>query len=82
MEPWQLQEAKNKFSEVVEKALKVGPQIVTRRGVETVVVMSVEQYRRLTRPESDIADFFMKSPLRGSGLEIERDKGPAREVAF
>ncbi|MBI9083284.1 MAG: type II toxin-antitoxin system Phd/YefM family antitoxin [Desulfobacterales bacterium] len=82
MEQWQLQDAKNKFSEVVEKALTVGPQIVTRRGVETVVVISVEQYRELTRPETNIADFFIKSPLRGSGIKLERDTGSAREVTF
>ena len=82
MERWQLQDAKNKFSEVVEKAINVGPQIVTRRGVEAVVVMSVEQYRELTRPEKNIADFFLKSPLHGSGIELERDKGLPREVDF
>lgn len=82
MERWQLQEAKNKFSEVVEKALRKGPQIVTRRGVETVVVMSVDQYRKLTRPKDNIVDFFMNSPLRDSGIVIDRDKSPGRKVSL
>lgn len=79
---WQLQEAKNKFSEVVDKALSTGPQVVTRRGVEAVVVMSVEQYRELTRPKGNIADFFLNSPLRGSDISTERDTTPGREVLF
>ena len=46
---WQLQDAKNRFSEVVERALNEGPQLVTRRGREVVIVMSVEAFRKLTR---------------------------------
>lgn len=41
---WQLQEAKNKFSEVVEEALKRGPQLITKRGVETAIVLSYKDY--------------------------------------
>ena len=41
---WQLQEAKNRLSEVVEKALSQGPQVVSRRGKDTVVVLSIEDY--------------------------------------
>ncbi|MFH1982896.1 MAG: type II toxin-antitoxin system Phd/YefM family antitoxin [Pseudomonadota bacterium] len=82
MAHWQLQEAKNKFSEVVDKALSTGPQVVTRRGVEAVVVMSVEQYRELTRSKDNIVDFFLNSPLRGSDISIERDTTPGREVLF
>jgi prevent-host-death family protein len=37
---WQLQEAKNRFSQVVERALKQGPQIITRHGIEAVIVLS------------------------------------------
>jgi len=60
LETWQLQDAKNRFSEVVEKAVKTGPQIVTKRGIETVVIMSVGEYRRLTRPQDGLVDFFKK----------------------
>ena len=48
IEHWQLQDAKNKFSEVVDKALKSGPQIITRRGIETAVIISIEDYQKLT----------------------------------
>lgn len=80
MERWQLQDAKNRFSEVVEKAVQDGPQIVTRRGVETVVVISMEEYKRLTRPRTDLVEFFRRSPLAGIALDLERNKELSREV--
>ncbi len=80
METWQLQDAKNRFSEVVNKALRNGPQVVTRRGKETVVIISVEQYRKLVRPKTSIVDFFQKSPLRNMGLDLRRKKDPAGGV--
>ena len=80
MAQWQLQEAKNKFSEVVEKAIKDGPQIVTRRGVETVVIVSMDEYRDLTKPKTDIVDFFQKSPLKNANLDLSRIKDFPREV--
>lgn len=79
MEKWQLQDAKNKFSELVHKALTSGPQFVTRRGVESVVVLSVSEYKKLTAPKTDLVEFFRKSPLYGAELDLERDKSPARE---
>ncbi len=82
MDHWQLQEAKSKFSEVVQKALNNGPQIVTRHGVEAVVVLSVSEYRRLARPAEDLAAFFAKSPLKGAEIDIERDKDVGRDLAL
>jgi len=46
---WQLQEAKSRFSEFLNAALKKGPQVVTRRGVETAVLVPIEEWRRLQR---------------------------------
>jgi len=46
---WQLQDAKARFSEFLEAALKKGPQIVTRRGVEAAVLVPMEEWRRLQR---------------------------------
>ena len=46
---WQLQDAKARFSEFLEKSLKEGPQIVTRRGVETAVLVPIDEWRRLTQ---------------------------------
>ena len=78
MEHWQLQDAKNRFSEVVQKALEQGPQLITRRGVMTVVVMSVEDYQQLTKPKKNIVDFFRKSPLKGSEIDLRRNKDIGR----
>ena len=82
MEHWQLQDAKNRFSEIVNKALRNGPQVVTRRGKKTVVIMSVEQYQILVRPKVNIVDFFQESPLRGEDLDLARNKDSLREVVI
>jgi prevent-host-death family protein len=80
MEKWQLQDAKNRFSEVVKRAHENGPQIVTRRGTETVVVISIEEYRRLTRPKTSLVSFFRESPLFDSEIDLSRSKDLPREV--
>ena len=49
MHTWQLQEAKSRFSEVVDLTLKEGPQLVTRRGEEAVVILAANDYRHLAR---------------------------------
>ena len=77
---WQLQEAKNKLSKLVDEARKSGPQVITVRGKEAAVVLSMEEYSRLARREDTLLDFFQSSPLRGVDLEITRDKDPGRDV--
>ena len=77
---WSLQDAKNKFSEVVRRARSEGPQFVTRHGREEVVVIAVEDYRRLTAPREDLASFLRRSPLAKVDLDLERDASPPRDV--
>ncbi len=79
---WQLQEAKNKFSRLVEKARKNGPQIVTKHGREAVVVLSFEEYQKMVSPQCDLVEFFRKSPLRETGIDFSalRTKDLPREV--
>jgi len=77
---WQLQEAKNRFSHVVDRALKDGPQTITRRGQEAVVVISVEDYRHSKSQAGSLVDFLMHSPLHGSDLDIERSKDTGRDI--
>jgi prevent-host-death family protein len=48
MTKWQLQEAKSRFSELIDDTLEKGPQVVTRRGIDTAVIVSIEQWRKLT----------------------------------
>jgi antitoxin Phd len=78
---WQLQEAKNKFSEVVEEALKHGPQVVTKRGIETVIVISYEEYQQLVLGHQKLSEFFRESPLVdvADELDLSRDSRPARD---
>jgi prevent-host-death family protein len=78
---WQLQEAKNKFSEVVEEAIKHGPQVVTKRGVETAIVLSFEDYQKLLLNQQRLSTFFQQSPLAevADELDLSRDPRPARD---
>ncbi len=76
---WQLQDAKNKFSEVVEDALKGEPQIITRRGLETAVVLSYEDFKSMKVCCHNLSHFFQKSPLAAVKLDVKRKAGPSRE---
>ena len=79
---WQLQEAKNKFSNLVERAEKEGPQIVTKHGKESVVVLSVKDFKKLIRPKTTLCKFLQDSPLFGLDLDMARDKKPPRDVSL
>jgi antitoxin Phd len=80
---WQLQTAKARFSEVFRLARTEGPQRITRQGKESVIMISDEQYARLTlksrRPKS-IVQFFRESPLVGVDLDWERDSDTGRNL--
>lgn len=79
---WQLQDAKNRFSEVVTKAATV-PQIVTRRGEQAVVVLGIDAYRALlgkTKPTRSLKQLLLEAPKISGGLEIVRDKSTGRKV--
>ncbi len=75
---WPLYEAKNKLTQVIEEAVTAGPQTITRRGVEMVVVVSIADFKKLIRPQSTLREFFATSPLKGVALEIERRHGKGR----
>ncbi len=79
---WSLQEAKNRFSLVIERALKFGAQVVTRRGRPVAVILSKETYERLTHPREDLATFLRRSPLLGLDLETEREASPHRDAGL
>lgn len=75
---WQLAEAKNRFSEVVRRALLSEPQRITRRS-DSVIVISEEQYQRLLGNQVSFVDYLMSAPSF-EGLDLERDKSPMRSV--
>lgn len=73
---WQVQDAKARFSEMLETSLAKGPQIVTKRGVETAVLVSIDQWRRLqrmTRPN-------LKELLLAPGARTETLTPPRRRL--
>jgi antitoxin Phd len=82
-EPWQVQTAKARFSEVFRRARTEGPQRITRQGKEGVIVVAEEQYERLLgklhQPKS-LVDFFQQSPLVGVDLNLARDRDTGRDV--
>jgi antitoxin Phd len=76
---WQLQEAKNKLSEVVDEAIQHGPQIITKRGIEVAIVLSYSEYRKMITSQKKLSDFFRESPLAGVDLDLDRDTSHLRE---
>ena len=76
MPDWSLQDAKNRFSAVVDAALAGEPQQVTRRGKPAVVVLSVKEYERLrSQPPEDLPSFIehlLSIPSGGDDFEFER----------
>jgi prevent-host-death family protein len=76
---WQLQEAKQRFSELVRHARADGPQVVTRHGEEVAVVVSIEEYRRLTDELPSFKDFLLAAPDL-EALDIDRSRERARVV--
>ena len=78
IQTWQVQEAKNKFSRVINNAINSGPQIITRRGVEVAIVLSYAEYKRMVASRQRLSEFFRESPLAGMDLDLTRDKSEAR----
>lgn len=85
MRTWKLEDAKNRFSEVVRLARADEPQLVTRNGREAVVVLSAEEYTRLTTPQN-LVRFFRESPLAEvyaeGDLDLTRSRDTGRDIAI
>jgi len=71
---WKLQDARSKFGQVVENALKSGPQYVTRRGVKAVVIMSIREYEALISKKPTFKEFLLGCPKMDEHFNIERQK--------
>lgn len=76
-EIWQIQDAKNKLSEVISRALNEGPQLITKHGEKTVVVISYAEYENLRKSQGKLSEFFRVSPL--AGVDLARDKSLPRK---
>jgi hypothetical protein len=75
---WKLAEAKNKFSEVINKALLEGPQKVVRRD-QSFIIIEEKQYEKLTGKKSSFKDYILNSPSL-DGLDLSRDRTPMRDA--
>ena len=76
---WRLAEAKNRFSEVINKALSEGPQKVTRRD-DTVIILSLDDYEKLAGKQPGFKDFLLNQTPKLEDLDLKRDKTPIRDV--
>lgn len=76
---WRLADAKNKFSELVTRALEEGPQRVLRRD-EAVVVMAQRDYEKLSGKHPSFKDFLMKGGPSFKGLDLTRDRSAMRSI--
>lgn len=81
MHTWQLQEAKSRFSEVVDLSLTQGPQLVTRRGQEAVVILAAQDFRRLSGKTTNLVDCLLTAP-RGDELDVDRSSESIRDVVL
>ncbi len=77
---WQLQEAKNRLSEVVRKARSEGPQVITLHGSAAAVVVSAKDFDKMSRPKGKLINFFRSSPLVGIRLNLARSKDTGRKI--
>jgi prevent-host-death family protein len=86
VQDWQLQDAKNRFSEVVKRARDEGPQTVTVHGQRAAVVVSAQEFDSLTKPPRSFVDFLLDDayPWPDDVVEAinDRSKDTGRDVAF
>ncbi|MBK6793540.1 MAG: type II toxin-antitoxin system Phd/YefM family antitoxin [Anaerolineales bacterium] len=76
---WQIQDAKNKLSEVITRALMQGPQVITKHGEKAVVVISYTDYEKLRKSQGKLSEFFSTSPLAGMDLDLKRNRSLPRK---
>lgn len=81
MKRWPLQDAKNRLSELVRKASEEGPQVITLRGDDAVIVVAADAYRKMTAKRKEgLIEFFRSSPLARVTLDLERSRDTGRKV--
>jgi prevent-host-death family protein len=76
---WQLQQAKTRLSEVIEKAHEQGPQIITRHGAERAVILSINDYRALVAHKPNFFEYLLGGP-KVDDFEIESSRDTGREI--
>jgi prevent-host-death family protein len=77
---WALQDAKAKFSEVVQRALDGEPQCISRQGKDAVIIVSYDAIMNAVNPPDNLFEFLQSSPLANVDLDVKRMAGGFREV--
>ena len=77
---WQLQEAKGNFSQLIKRAAGGDAQTVTVHGKPTAVVVSAEEYARLTRRKGKLSSALLHAALAAEDLDISRSRDSGRSV--
>jgi prevent-host-death family protein len=80
---WQIQDAKQRFSEMIRAVTSEGPQVITRHGEDVAVVVDIGEYRRLTRPAADLASILLGGPkLDDSSADVFAEIEAERKADF
>jgi len=79
---WALQDAKNRFSAVVDRACEIEPQIVTRRGIPVAVLISYDSFQSQSAKTPSFVDVLLGGPKFDDGFSVERDRRPLRKTEF
>lgn len=77
---WKLQDARAKFSKIIDSAIASGPQFVSRRGRKAAVVLSVAEYEQLVSLRPSFTQFLLDCPKMDQGFDIERQKDMPRDI--
>src|ERR1700757_868428 len=80
---WQIQEAKQRFSEMIRAVTTEGPQVITRHGEDVAVVVDIGEYRRLARPAADLAGILLGGPkLDDAAADVFAEIEAGRKADF
>ncbi len=80
MQSWQLQEAKNKLSHIIKEARQGKPQIITLHGKPAVVLLSIDEYKKLIKPENKLSEALSRPELNDNELIFEQNTSMVRNV--
>jgi prevent-host-death family protein len=76
---WRVEDGSKGLNDVVQEAVRQGPQVITSCGEEVAVVLSMEEYKRLTEQKTSLVEFFRNSPMTGAELDLTRDQSLPRD---
>ena len=77
---WTPEDAKNSFDSLMEEVLAHHAQIIELKNQQKIIVISLEDYKKIMKPKNTLVDFFKKSPLYDLPLDLERDKDTGRTI--